>query len=96
MPKLTKTFIDKLAVVKDTIIFDDEVSGFGIRVKPSGNKSYLIQYRNQAGQTKKLTLGKHGVLTSDQARKLAKQKLGDVAHGKDRNTEKSQQRCTDY
>ena len=83
MPKLTKRFVDALTVEdKDYIIFDTDVVGFGVRILPSGRKSYLVQYRN-GGRTKRLALGKHGTLTTDEARKQAIQRLGEVANGND-------------
>lgn len=70
MPKITKRTVDALkANEKDLIIWDDDLPGFGIRVKPSGVKSYILQYRNDAGRSKRATLGRHGVLTAEMARK---------------------------
>jgi integrase len=57
--------------------------GFGVRAKPSGLKTYLIQYRNAEGRTRRLVLGQHGALTPEQARDLARQKLAAVARGED-------------
>ena len=46
MPKLTKKMIDKLEKQdKDYSVFDSELPGFGVRVLPSGRKSYILQYR---------------------------------------------------
>lgn len=94
MPKLTKRLVDQAEGpdpdgTKNQVIFwDDEVSGFGLRVTKAGTKSYIIQYRNSAGRSRRTTLGKHGQLTPEQARKLAKARLGDVAHGRDPAEEK--------
>ncbi len=84
MPKLTKRFVDALKpVTRDTLYRDSDLKGFGLRVKPSGAKTWLVQYRNQAGRTRKLALGKVGVLTPDEARQQARQRLGEVAGGAD-------------
>ncbi|WP_368344805.1 tyrosine-type recombinase/integrase [Pelagovum sp. HNIBRBA483] len=83
MPTLTKTFVEKLEVKSaDYIVFDTVLPRFEIRVMPSGVKSYLVQYRN-GGRNRRLTLGRHGVLTADDARRLAQKRLGEVAQGED-------------
>ncbi len=42
---------------------DGALKGFGIRMKPSGAASYLVQYRNKEGRTRRLVIGKVGTLT---------------------------------
>jgi integrase len=84
MPKLTKRFVDSVKTgPKDVILWDDELAGFGLRVKPSGARTFLIQYRNRAGRTRKLALGRVGVVAPDNARRKAKVELGKVADGHD-------------
>lgn len=82
MPKLTKRSVDALPVRQgeDYIVFDDEVSGFGLRVMPSGRKTYMVQYR-AGGRTRRVAIGGHGTLTTEQARQRAKELLGSVARG---------------
>jgi len=81
MTKITKRLVDSAtAQDKDYFIWDSEVAGFGLRVFKTGRKSYLIQYRN-GGRTRRMTIGAHGVLTPDEARKEARSLLVDVAKG---------------
>jgi integrase len=92
--KLTKRTIDavKLNPNQDTYLWDDDVPGFGLRIKPSGVRSFIIQYRNSSNVSRRVTLGKFGVLTPDQARKVAKQTLADVARGGDPAEKRAQDR----
>lgn len=92
LAKLTKRMIDALQVRdKDYFEWDDELPGFGVRVWPSGRKTYVAQYR--AGkQTRRFKIGAHGPLTVEEARKEAKGVLGDVARGDDPQLDRSTRR----
>jgi integrase len=82
--KLTKRTVDALKPGQaDAVVFDDDLSGFGIRVKPSGAKSWLIQYRNQHGRSRRHTLGAVTKLTPDQARKKAIKLFATIVDGAD-------------
>ena len=83
MPRLTKRFIDQLTprTSGDTFAWDALLPGFGVRVLPSGRKTYLVQYRDSHGRTRRYALGAHGVLTPDQARSLAQEALARVKAG---------------
>jgi len=61
--QVLQTF-ESLKVEKDTICWDRELTGFGVRVYPSGLKVYVVQTRHR-GKSKRVTLGRHGVLTAD-------------------------------
>jgi integrase len=81
MPKLTKRFVESVKPAEtDQVIFDDEIPGFGLRVLPSGVRSYLVQYRNRQGRSRRLTIGKHGKVTAAGARKDA-QRIFDAVRG---------------
>lgn len=81
MPRLTKRTIEALQPRRtDYLVFDDEVLGFGVRIYPTGRKAFLVQYRS-GGRTRRLKVGRFGILTADEARNQARQLLGDVAKG---------------
>ena len=105
MPKLNKRFVDALkSVTRDTLYRDRDLSGFALRVKPSGTATWVVQYRNAAGRTRKLALGRVGVLTPDEARQRARKALGRVADGADPSATRNAARgamtvaslCRDY
>jgi hypothetical protein len=85
MAKIMKRTVDGLQPEADRDVFawDTELRGFGVRVKPSGVKTFLIQYRNSEGRTRRLVLGQYGALTPEGARDLARKKLTAVAEGED-------------
>ncbi|MEH6647885.1 tyrosine-type recombinase/integrase [Sulfitobacter sp.] len=81
MSKLTKRSVEALEVSgSDYLVWDAELSGFGVRVFASGRKSYLVQYR-AGGRTRRRSIGQHGVLTAEEARNEARKLLGEVAKG---------------
>lgn len=85
--KLTKSAIDDMVckangnTTKD-IRWDDEVRGFGVRIWPSGRKTFVLNYRAN-GRERCLTLGEYGPLTPVQARKMALERRADVLRGID-------------
>lgn len=85
MTKLTKRFIESIVPdpQKPLKFWDDEVRRFGVVVLPSGRRTYCIEYRNANHVQKRVKLGVHGQITLEEARNLAKIKLGKVAHGED-------------
>lgn len=83
MPKLTKRVLDAAEPrVADYFLWDSEMPCFGLRIMPSGRKSYLVQYR-QGGRTRRVSIGRHGTLTPEEARKKARELLVAVSNGED-------------
>ena len=87
MPRISKSFVDTVAppptkAGQKTQAFyrDSALPGFGLRVTSAGVKAFIVETRVD-GKVKRITLGKYGPLTVEQARKLAQQFLGKVAGG---------------
>ena len=62
--------MESLATDRDRVVWDRALTGFGVRVYPSGAKVYVVQTRGPAG-TKRITVGRHGVIGADEARRRA-------------------------
>jgi integrase len=93
--KLTQTNVAKLTLAKgatDKIFFDDEISGFGLRVREGGSRKWVLHYRI-GGFQRRYTVGAAGVLTLDEARKKARKVLVAVDDGKDPAAQKATQRA---
>ncbi len=95
--RLTKRTVDSAAPrAAEYAIWDGELAGFGLRVRPSGTKTYVVQYRvggGRRGIVRKLTIGRHGSpWTADNARLEAKRLLGAVAHHEDPARERAERR----
>lgn len=88
--KLTKSIIDKLTVPKDRpqIFYrDEQLKGFALRITQNGVKSFVLE-KLVKGKVRRMTLGRYGVLTVEQARKEAQKILGKIASGIDPIAEK--------
>lgn len=90
MGTINKTTVDRAqAGERDRFIWDEALPGFGLKVTPAGGKVYVFQYRcaapGEAAKTtpRRYTIGKHGPLTPDQARKRAKELAALVTQGVD-------------
>jgi hypothetical protein len=83
--KITKRSVDALKPgEKDAYLWDTSLAGFGIKCTRTGHKVYLAQYRagGRGSPTRRITLGRHGTLTPDQARQAAEKALAGVKLGK--------------
>ena len=69
--KLSNRTVARLSVGnQDTVFWDPELPGFGVRVYPSGVKAYVVQSRER-GRSRRITVGRHGALSAEDARRRA-------------------------
>jgi integrase len=80
------------AGVLDKVFFDDDLPGFGLRVRASGVKTWMVQYAI-AGKTRRISLGAPAVLEPGKARESAKNLLAQVRLGRDPASEKTAARA---
>ena len=79
---ISRRTVEALSVAKDTVFWDNELTGFGVRVYPSGARVYVVQSRGPGG-LKRVTVGRHGVISADQARRRAALILARIKAGED-------------
>jgi hypothetical protein len=96
--RITKRTVDTLQPNgNEFTVWDDGVTGFGVRVRPTGAKSYVVVYRAGAGRgapVRRYTIASVGKITPERARARAKVILGAVAHGHDPADQKTTERGT--
>jgi integrase len=95
--KLTKDSLRQLplpadADKSDVIYFDDDLKGYGLRFRGS-RASWIIQYRNVAGSTRRKTIGDARKLDEKDARKVAKADLATITLGGDPQAVKEDSRA---
>ncbi|QGM96259.1 site-specific integrase [Methylocystis parvus] len=97
--KLTKRNVDAIQPAQGSapdFYYDPDLAGFGVRVTSTGSKSWVVEYRPHGGgravTKRRVTLGKVGALTPDQARRAAAEMLAQVRLGADPATEKTERR----
>lgn len=97
--KINKRFVDAITPPapkpngKPTQDFyrDTDLQGFGIRVTSGGTKTYIVEIRVK-GKSRRFSIGKHGHLTPEMARKAAQKMLGEIALGGDPANERHARR----
>ncbi len=91
--KITKTFVDRLRLKTERQEFyrDSELQGFGVRVGATA-KSYFVEKRVN-GRTVRTTIGRHGQITCEQARRRAQEILGEMTGGENPNRKKHEARA---
>ncbi|THD44884.1 MAG: DUF4102 domain-containing protein [Bradyrhizobium sp.] len=86
--RLSKRTVDALRpAARPYITFDEDLTGFGVRVMPSGLKTWIVEYRPGAGGRKvakrRLKIEVSGKTTPEAARSRAKEILARVRLGED-------------
>ena len=85
---LTKRAVNALKPTeKPWIAWDTKLTGFGVRIHPSGAKAFIVNYRSgdrgRKAPNKRIVIGRFGSITADEARRKAQELLGKVAGGDD-------------
>jgi integrase len=87
MIKISKRNVEALEVQdRDVDHFDEDLKGFGVRVRPSGRKTYFVMMRHKCVM-RRFTIGSHGAVTAEAARLKAKQIISDLAIDKNPTAE---------
>lgn len=83
--RLTKRSVDALLTPDhgETVVWDDQLAGFGLRLSSTGRRTYFVHKRTKAGRQVRVKLGVHGEVTTDQAREFAGRELARIAGGAD-------------
>lgn len=96
MAKLTKRVIDaaKPHPTRDIRLWADSPRGFGLRIKPSGVKTFFVQYRSPVtGKKVRHTIGQYGRLSLDKALEEAGRIFGGLPENKDLGMERRNARA---
>jgi integrase len=88
LSKLTKTFIDNVAIplvnpdgsATQTFYRDSTLLGFGVRVGSGGTKSFFVEKRVN-NRVKRISIGRYGQITPAQAKNKAQEMLGEIVLG---------------
>lgn len=106
VPKITKRIVDAFQPdgTAERFLWDSELKGFGVRMMPSGVGSYIVKYRTAENRQRKMTIGRIGTMTTEEARQLAREHLTSASKGGDPSSERKQLRknatlsevCVDY
>jgi integrase len=93
--KLTQKTIATLTLAEgktETIVFDSDLPGFGIRIRAGGSRTWIYQYKI-GHQNRRITLGSLAALTPAQARDTAAEMHAMIRLGRDPAGEKTEGRA---
>jgi integrase len=84
--KLTRATIDSINLPKgktDAIVFDQDLPGFGLRIRAGGSRNWIVQYELHGHQQRRVTIGSVKVFSPEKARKEAREILAKARLGQD-------------
>ena len=84
--RLTKASVEGLVLPagkSEFYAWDDTLSGFGVKLNRGGSRTFIVQYRGGDKRTRRIVVGKVGVVTLDEARRQARNLLVDIHGGSD-------------
>ncbi len=82
--KLTKRAIDSFTYDGGwDVRWDEEVKGLGLRIYPTGRKSFIFRYTSRGRRKKTITIGPYGAFTLYKAREIAQRMRVEVSQGYD-------------
>jgi integrase len=89
MPKLNKRLVESTKPQqKDTILWDNELTGFMAKITPKGKRCYFLVYRDHNRIQRWKKIGNHPIITCEEAREIARKWLNDLTHGKEPSAKK--------
>lgn len=84
MPKISESLLKRVKPAdRDVFVWDSAIPGFGFRLKKSGAGSFIVQYRNSGGRSRRYRFGRCGTMTVTEARKEARRLLSAIDNGAD-------------
>lgn len=90
MSRLTKKIIESSPLkAKPYFIFDTSIKGFCVRITPTGNRTYYVQYIKNK-KVKRFAIGNHGIITCENARDKAIKLLASIKDNFDPQHDKQQ------
>ncbi|MDW4496353.1 tyrosine-type recombinase/integrase [Sulfitobacter sp. D35] len=98
--RLTRKTIATLPASERRVVFYDEtLKGFGLAVRPTGARKWIVEYRPGSGgrgvAKRRITLGDPETLTPEAARAMAKEILAKARLGQDVAAERSSERLAE-
>jgi Arm domain-containing DNA-binding protein len=87
----TKTTVAKMRCPRnrdEALFWDPSCRGFGLRALASGRRTWIYQYRDEHGRTRRIALGDASAVSLDAARQAARQHAARVVQGANPSAER--------